>query len=242
MEPHRLTDLNEDEIERIEILTMRWLFQAVVDFGIQPYTIFTLSPDDVRNVAEDVTREVLDRLSGYNINQRVFGTVDYKRARYVILPEQVIRQALFVDSKAEKESRSATLQMSQISLTVRQRRSGAEVNEQGRLPTIARFDGEEFLTTTMLLHYHYAEGPQRSNPPYYLLQSITLCAIPNGRLQDRYSPTVDDNIWLVGRNAPRLGEEFRVRLGFAKLEQKSRWRVQRISYPDGVSVNAHWQE
>jgi len=64
------------------------------------------------------------------VQQRVYGTVDYKKARYVILPEQTVRQALFIDSKAEKENRSATIQMSQTSMWVRQRRSGAEVNEK----------------------------------------------------------------------------------------------------------------
>ena len=101
-----ISNLAEDDIEQIEQLTMRWLFQAIVDFGVEPVIIFRKSPDAVRDVAEDVTREVLDRLAGYNIRQRVFGNVDYKRARYVILPDQVIRQALFVDSKAEKSTTS----------------------------------------------------------------------------------------------------------------------------------------
>jgi len=51
-----LSSLTADDIERIERLTMRWLFQAVVDFGIEPVTIFRNSPDAVKDVAEDVTR------------------------------------------------------------------------------------------------------------------------------------------------------------------------------------------
>jgi len=94
--------LSEKEIEDIEKLTLRWIFQAVLDFGMEAYEIFYKSPDSVKDIAEDITRELLDRLSGYNVYQRIYGTVDYKKARYVILPDQTIRQALFIDSKAEK--------------------------------------------------------------------------------------------------------------------------------------------
>lgn len=104
------TELSMDEIEEIEKLTLRWVFQAVIDFGIEAHEIFLKSPDSVKDIAEDITRELLDRLSGFNVQQRIYGTVDYKKARYVILPEQTVRQALFIDSKAEKENRSATIQ------------------------------------------------------------------------------------------------------------------------------------
>lgn len=106
------SNMTEDEIEAIEKQTLRWIHRAVLDFGFEAYNIFYLSPDEVKDVAEDITREMLDRLSGYNVPQRIFGNVDYKKARYIILPEQTVRQALFVDSKAEKESRTATIQMS----------------------------------------------------------------------------------------------------------------------------------
>ena len=33
---------------------------------------------------------------------RLFGKIDYKRATYLFQPEYAVRQALFVDSKAEK--------------------------------------------------------------------------------------------------------------------------------------------
>jgi type II restriction enzyme SfiI len=140
--------LSLNEIEGIEKLTLRWLFQAVIDFGMEAHEIFLRSPDDVKDVAEDVTRELLDRLPGFNVQQRIFGTVDYKRARYIITSEQITRQALFVDSKAEKTGRTATIQMSQTSMSVRQRRSRLEVDEKGFLPEISEYSGEEYLTTT----------------------------------------------------------------------------------------------
>ena len=111
-EPSTLT---LDEIEEIEKLTLRWIFQAVLDFGMEAHEIFLKSPDRVKDIAEDITRELLDRLPGYNVPQRIYGTVDYKKARYVILPDQTVRQALFIESKAEEEHRSATIQMSQTS-------------------------------------------------------------------------------------------------------------------------------
>ena len=128
--------LSLNEIEEIEKLTLRWIFQAVYDFGMEAHEIFLRSPDSVKDIAEDITRELLDRLSGFNVQQRVYGTVDYKKARYVILPDQTVRQALFIDSKAEKENRSATIQMSQTSMWVRQRRSGAQVNFYLKYPNM----------------------------------------------------------------------------------------------------------
>ncbi len=137
--------LSEDEIEAIEKLTLRWVYQAVVDFGFQPHEIFRDSPDEVKDIAEDITREVLDRLSGYNIPQRLLGNVDYRRARYIILPDQVIRQALFADSKAEKSQSSATMQMSQVSLHVRQQRAGKTVDTPGALPSIVGYGAERVV-------------------------------------------------------------------------------------------------
>lgn len=108
------------------------------------------SPDEVKDVAEDITRELLDRLPGYNTSQRIFGTVDYKKARNIIQPNQTIRQALFIDSKAEKENRTATIQMSQTSMEVRQIRTGVSVVEKGLLPPISKYEGSQYLTTTAL--------------------------------------------------------------------------------------------
>jgi hypothetical protein len=148
-----LSSLNHQQIEDVEKLTLRWIFQAALDFGAEAQDVFLKSPDEVKDVAEDITREVLDRLPGFNIPQRIFGTVDYKKARYIILPDQIIRQALFVDSKAEKDNRTATIQMSQISMQVRHIRSNAAVEETGHLPPISVYNKREYLTATAFLHF-----------------------------------------------------------------------------------------
>ena len=218
--------LSLDEIEEIEKLTLRWVFQAVYDFGMEAHEIFLKSPDSVKDIAEDITRELLDRLSGFNVQQRVYGNVDYKKARYVILPEQTVRQTLFIDSKAEKENRSATIQMSQTSMWVRQRRFSTEVNEKGFLPEISEYGGKHYLTTTCLIHFMYRDDDEGTHH----LREVTIAAIPNGKLQERYNPTVDDGIWLAGRNAPTLGEDFRVRVSFDRLKGKASWRIQTITY------------
>ena len=210
-----------------------------MDFGSDPVAIFRDSPDAVKDVAEDVTREVLDRLSGYNIQQRVFGNVDYKRARYIIFPDQIVRQALFVDSKAEKSATTARLQMSEISMLVRQYSQGQAIEVPGKIPATGRFGGDEYLSTTMLLHYNYSEG---FSDQQYLLKRVALCAIPNRRLQDRYNPSPQDGIWLAGPHAPRRREEFRVRLSFKLLREKSRWRFQEIDYSDPDHMKTNWQE
>lgn len=66
--------------------------------------------------------------------------------------------------------------------------------------------------------------------------SVTVAALPNGLLQDRYNPTPQDTIWLAGRNAPTKGEAFRVRLSFPRLRAKCYWRVQTIPSPPSQFV------
>lgn len=233
-----LTSLTLAEIEGVEKLTMRWVCQALVDFGPEAYSVFLQSPDKPNDIAEDITREVLERLAGHNIQQRIFGTVDYKRARYIILPDQVIRQALFIDSKAEKDSPlTATMQMSQLSMRVRHMRGGRPVDELGLLEWMVQPGGRQFLTTTMLLHFYYEEAGGG-----HQLQHITVAGVPNGRLQEVYNPNADDTIWRSGRNAPSLGEDFRVRLKFEALREKRPWRVQVVRYYPPASCVFEWQE
>lgn len=220
------SDLTLDEVEEIEKLTSRWIFQSVTDFGMEAHEIFLKSPDNVQDIAEDITRELLDRMPGYNVQQRIYGTVDYKKARYVILPHQLVRQALFIDSKAEKTNRTATIQMSQTSLWIRQRRGNEEISEKGLVPEISEYEGKHYLTTTCIIHFMYRDDESGK----HYLEEVTIAALPNGILQDRYNPTIENGIWLAGRNAPTLGEDFRVRLGFSKLKEKAAWRVQNISY------------
>ena len=89
-----------------------------------------------------------------------------------------------------------------------------------------------------MTHYNYQDESNR-----HKLKQLTLAAIPNGILQDRYNPDPDDTIWIVGRNAPSRGEEFRVRLSFSRLKLKSVWRVQKIEYdPTERIVRSQWDE
>ena len=67
--------LSLNDIETIEELTSRWIFQTVYDFGMEAYEIFLNSPDSVKDIAENITRELLDRLAGFNVQQRIYGTV-----------------------------------------------------------------------------------------------------------------------------------------------------------------------
>lgn len=229
-------ELSISEIEAIEKQSLRSLYIAAFDLGFDAFEIFRQSSDEPKDIAEDITREMLDRLGGYQVQQRILGNVDYRKTRYIILPEFSVKQALFVDSKAEKETRTATLQMSQLSLTVHQRRGEEEIHEQGKIPAISTHGGQRFITTTLLGHYYYEEQGGR-----YFLKQLTLAAIPNGMLQGQYNPNSDDSIWLVGRNAPSRGEDFRVRLGFNSLALKAGWRVQRISYDHNQrAINSIW--
>ena len=238
-----LSTLTSDAVESIEKLTLRWVFQAVKDFGFDAYAVFRDSPDEVKDIAEDITREILDRLAGYNIGQRLLGNVDYRKMRYIILPEQVIRQALFADSKAEKTAATATMQMSQLSLCVHQERSGKTQSVAGHLrPIHVTSSGEQCLSTSVLLHYHYHDVPNGARLDH-VLHKATLCVVPNGLLQAKYNPNAQDSIWRKGRNAPSRGEDFRVRLSFPALSQKASWRVQSIEYDcESGSITANWRD
>lgn len=220
-----------DKVEEIEKASLRMIVQAIYSYRDAAEHIFRSEDDLVADIGEDVTREALDRLGMSTIDRRLFGKVDFKRARCVFHSQYAVRQALFVDSKAEKVDgqRTAALQTSQISMQVRQVRAGEEVNIPGKLPPVYSVPGESFLTTTVFVKYNYEELGASSKE----LRSITVAALPNGMLQDRYNPDTQDGIWLAGRNAPTLGEEFRVRLSFERLSAKCSWRVQRIpSSPD----------
>lgn len=156
----------------------------------------------------------------------------------MFLPDFAIRQALFVDSKAETTSGqgTATLQITQLSMRVRQIRSGQEVDEPGRLPSTIKIGENTFLSTTVFVKYNYTEDRADNQKA---LQSITVAALPSGLLQDRYNPTATNTIFIAGRNAPTLGEEFRTRLSFNLLKQKATWRVQRFLASD---VQLVWAE
>jgi len=221
-----------DLLEDIEKATLRMVTQAIVDFRDAANQIFIEEQDLVQDIGEDISREALDRLGTSAIPVRLFGKIDYKRARYLFHPEFSIRQALFVDSKAEKiaGATSATIQTAQTSMRIRQIRQGSATDFSGTLPKIILRDGERFLTTTVFVKYNYEELANGKNT----LASITTAGLPNGMLQDRYNPNADDSFWLVGRDAPSLGEAFRARIGFNKLKKKTRWRVQTIQ-PDASS-------
>ena len=225
---------NLDRLEEIEKVSLRLVTHAIYDYRILAQEIFRAESDLVADIGEDITREAVERLGMSKIDQRLFGKVDYKRACYLFQPDYALKQALFVDSKAEKVSGqgTATLQISQLSMVVRQIRFESDVEVAGKLPTILTLKGESYLTTTHFVKYNYEEQDNTN-----LVKSITIAAVPNGMLQDRYNPSTHDTIWIAGRNAPTLGEEFRVRLSFSRLKQKAKWRVQKISLlPDEF----HW--
>ena len=223
-----------DRLEEIEKASLRLVTQANIEYRETAQEIFRAEGDLVADIGEDITREALDRMGMSKIDQRLFGKMDYKRARYLFHPEYAIKQALFVDSKAEKVSGegTATLQTSQFSMMVRQIRAQQVVEVKGKLPPVLTLRGEDFITTTLFVKYNYDANGE------YKLKSVTIAAVPNGMLQDRYNPDVQNIIWIAGRNAPTLGEEFRVRLKFSRLKQRANWRVPKIPMPP---ENFHWE-
>lgn len=212
-----------ENLEAIERASLRYVTQALLDFREEARTIFAEESDLQADIGEDITREALDRVGAPRMPVRLFGKIDFKRACYLFHPDYALRQALFVDSKAEKAAAVARVQTSQTSLRIRQVRAGLEVDVEGGLPIVINTGGLSFLTTTILVKYFYEEGDHGN-----VLRTIRVAALPNGMLQQTYNPTPQDTIWVAGPNAPTLGEEFRTRLSFQRLRGKAAWRVQDI--------------
>ena len=212
-----------DALENIEKASLRLIVQSLLDFRQDAKEIFLAESDLQGDIGEDITREALEAVGVSRIKTRLFGKVDYKRARYFFHPDFAVRQALFVDSKAEKSAAVARIQTSQTSMRIRQIRSGNPVDVAGGLPTFITRGNDSFLTTTIFVKYFYEEGEAGNN-----LRTIRMACIPNGMLQARYNPTAEDTIWVAGPNAPTLGEEFRTRVSFNRLQQRAAWRVQDI--------------
>ena len=227
------TDL--DTVEDIERSSLRLVTQALVDFRTDARTIFSQETDLQADIGEDITREALDSVGVSKIAKRLFGKMDYKRARYVFHPNYAIRQALFVDSKAEKTAHVARVQTSQTSMRIRQVRAGEHLDVPGTLPTVLTLGDESFLTTTIFVKFFYRESKGTNE-----LRMVRAACVPNGMLQERYNPNADDTIWVAGPNAPTLGEEFRTRLSFRRLQQKAVWHVQDI--PINPEVPFAWAE
>jgi len=124
LEPAELPD-SLDLLESIEKATLRLVAQGIYSFATEASDIFRYERDDVQDIAEDITREAMDRIGTPVIPVRLFGTIDYKRARYLFSPDFSMRQALFVDSKAEKVAGAGTvaIQTSQTSMRIRQIRT-----------------------------------------------------------------------------------------------------------------------
>ena len=216
--------MSVDHYEDLERNVLSIVHQALCDYKDTAATIFREEVDQPQDIAEDITREAIGEMGISAIRERLYGKVDVKKAIYVFLPE-AIPVALMLDAKAEKDNgnTSATIQMSQTSMRVRMYRKGNPLDEQGKLPTTIERSGRVLYVATIIAKYIYAEdGACRR------LKRIVVACIPNGHLQDVYNPSPDDTIWRVGRDAPTLGEDFRVRLSYPRLERKASWRVRTI--------------
>jgi hypothetical protein len=71
---------NLDWLESIEKATLRLVVQGIYSFAGEAADIFSNERDDVQDIAEDITREAMDRIGTSIIPVRLFGTMDYKRA------------------------------------------------------------------------------------------------------------------------------------------------------------------
>jgi hypothetical protein len=223
LDPNTLAE-NPNLIESIEKASTRFVSQAIELFRAEAQDIFAHENDLQGDIGEDITAEALDSLGMSRMAHRVFGKMDYKRARYIFEPEYAVRQVLLVDSKAERTGGVARVQTSQTSMAIRQVRARQELNVQGTVPRVAILQDVPFITTTIFVKYVYdREGGTNS------LTKIIIACVPNGFLQGLYNPTPQDTIWVSGPNAPTLGEAFRTRLSFSRLKQKRTWRVQEIS-------------
>jgi type II restriction enzyme SfiI len=144
-----------EKVEEIEKASARLVTQAVYELRVPAAAAFERERDLPQDIAEDLTREALDRLGVSRMEARFFGKMDYKRARYVFHPDYSARQALFVDSKAEKECGTSTLQTSQTSMRIRHIRRGYPPDIPGDMPPSVSTERGECITTTVFVKYEY---------------------------------------------------------------------------------------
>lgn len=199
-------------------------FDAVLLASRVPTSLGSIQ-DAANYLGEDLTRMALDQIGMPKVpGGRLFGAIDYKMAGIQFLPDFALEQALFVDSKAEKNAfNNCRIQVTQTSLDIRQTRQGVDVNIPGRVEPVWSTGGHNYLTTTLFVKYHYSDSGSSG-----ALKQITVACLPHRYLQDNYNPDAADGIWNAGPDAPTLGESFRTRLNFRLLEGKATWRVQRL--------------
>lgn len=237
-----LSDL--DALEALEKSTLRMLsysmhniltlaadeFEAIMRSGQggAPTSQGQTMGDRANYLGEDLTRMALDAIGLSKVpGGRLFGAIDYKVAALSFLPGFAVEQALFVDSKAEKNSfNNCRVQVTQTSLEIRQIRAGRVLAVQGMVEKYWESAGHSYITTTNFVKYHYDD---------HGLKQVTVACVPHGYLQDKYNPTAQDGIWNVGPDSPALGEKFRTRLNFKLLQNKASWRVQRMK------PNSEWK-
>lgn len=213
-----------DDLERLERTTFEMVVQALTNYLPTAVGIFREETDSPQDIAEDVMREAIEEMGMSGIQERLYGKVDYKKAIYVFVPEaQPV--ALMLDAKAEKGNGSATIQMSQTSMTVRyvNQKTGQPVEHQGKLLQDIERGGNRLYVVSIIAKYVYSESATS-----HQLEKIIVACIPNGKLQDSYNPVATDTIWRAGRHAPSHGEDFRVRLSYKRLQEKAAWRVREI--------------
>ena len=212
-----------DRIELVEKAAFSLVVKALEEYKGEAAEIFAAEEDLPQDIAEDIVREAIDNLGVSRIKERLYGKVDVKKAIYLFLPE-AIPVALMVDAKAEKNGKTATIQMSQTTMTVKIKRNGKDMVENGKLDTEFLRTKQRLHVVTIIIKFEYKESDRQ-----YKLNNIILSCIPSGKLQDRYNPNSNDGIWRLGRDSPKRGEDFRIRLSFPELKKKAPWRVHRIS-------------
>ena len=222
-----MTNRQETELENVEQAAMRLVVRAISDFSSQAKIIFRQETDLPQDVAEDCTTEALQTLGASGLRHRLFGKIDYKKAIWLFFPDREQAVALFVDSKAEKPEGegTATIQLTQTSLEVRMIRSGEVVHEKGLLPTKIPSPFGDLQVVTIFVKYIYSTNDTQTG---YDLRDIIVFCLPSGELQSKYNPNEDKSFWRAGRNAPTLGEEFRVRVKLSALKDFANWRVVKI--------------
>ena len=236
-----------EEVEKSITRLVATSIDLIKDVAAAEFASIQLGTGDTANyLGEDLTRMALDQVGMSRVpGARLFGAVDYKSASFLFLPTFGVKIALLVDSKAEKGSyNDCRVQVTQTSREIRQLRSGAPVAVQGMVPPWWGNNGDEYLTSTFFVKYHYKSaaasaaatstaagtpvGGPTSPGPTPLLKQISVVALPHGFLQNKYNPSAAANIWNAGPNAPARGESFRTRANFTKLRDVQPWRVQVI--------------
>lgn len=237
--PESLSD-KQDAVEKIEQRTIQTLsteFEKIVGevdtaFNkageIYPHEVISGTSQSEKKATENIAEYATDlalMTADVGIKRSLIsGRIDHQAIRHPWVPDggvSRVRQALFIDSKTEKDDTYISMQNSQTSLDIRYSTSDKIYDLEGGMQKVVETTDGPALPSTIFIKYNYLGD--KGDLDTLSLNKILLVCVPHGYLQSKYNPDEDNAIWRGGRE-----KSGRVRASISDIEGIADWRVQRV--------------